>query len=772
MATIAEHLIKISADVGDILDKLGTTDEALDRTADLVEKAFTGLSIVAFGAAMKKAATAVVDLTEQVGAQAERIGQLAEITGLSEQRLQEWGAVFQQAGGSIENLTQGTRVLSQHMVAAAEGSEESRAAFARLGLDATQIGSDTETAFTAVIDQLAKMPPGFERTAVATQLLGRGAANLLPVFAQGSEHFKRMGEEARTMGAVLTGPQLDALRATDDAFDRLKLASEGFGKQVAASFSPAVTIGIQTMADATAFVTRVFQETVVAATTLTARFVALVQHAIAIGRAINDLSFFTEQGRDALYDRLMAIEAEKEAIIRNVREEQAKRAAVEDSTAATQRGTQALASQEAIAKQIIERTSQMVATLELAGKIQERLGRESVTRETERQAHIKLTGDIQEKEARRIIAGQTAINQAEELGRQIRQRELAENAKLADSAFNLAKAKYDAESGFFRDTEALRQAKLAAINADEQAQLAQLQLTEQQKTTIMMNAEAQRMQIAQQFPTFWQQQLLSMQQAAQFTWATIQTQFSSALTNMIMGMSTWQQFFNQVLATILNAVINFAIQLMVQWALQQAFKQTTDTAMLASHTAAEIAKTTATTTQEGARLGIVALTNKAMVAGVLTTLAAIAAVGNAAMAALGAIVVVTALTLAAIGAALLLTVVGAPLGAKYMAAANVTLIAGGLAVAAGTTALNAAVAAATAGAAVALATPFASGGIVDGLTFGMLGERGTETVLPFDIRDLDGFGGREQHFYIIQDGRQVAHTVLRHTPRVAYLHGM
>jgi hypothetical protein len=86
--------------------------------------------------------------------------------------------------------------------------------------------------------------------------------------------------------------------------------------------------------------------------------------------------------------------------------------------------------------------------------------------------------------------------------------------------------------------------------------------------------------------------------------------------------------------------------------------------------------------------------------------------------------------------------------------------------------LNTAIASATAGAAAALATPFASGGIVDGLTFGMLGERGPETVLPFDIRDVESLGGGEQHFYIIQDGRQVAHTVMRNQPRVAYLHGM
>jgi hypothetical protein len=67
----------------------------------------------------------------------------------------------------------------------------------------------------------------------------------------------------------------------------------------------------------------------------------------------------------------------------------------------------------------------------------------------------------------------------------------------------------------------------------------------------------------------------------------------------------------------------------------------------------------------------------------------------------------------------------------------------------------------------------AEGAYVTGPTLMMLSEWGqTETVLPFDIRDVESLGGGEQHFYIIQDGRQVAHTVMRNQPRVAYLHGM
>ncbi|MGH7184671.1 MAG: hypothetical protein ACREIB_00100, partial [Pseudomonadota bacterium] len=717
-----------------VLDKLSTTDEALDRTADLVEKAFTAVSVVAFGAAMKKTVTAIVDVTEKVAAQAERIGQLTEITGLSAQRLQEWGAVFQGAGGSIEDLTQGTRVLSQHMLAAAEGSEESRAAFARIGLEATQIGSDTETAFTAVIDQLAKMPPGFERTAVAAQLLGRGAANLLPIFAQGSEHFKRVAEEALAMGAVLSGPQLAALQKTDDAFDRLNLASEGLGRQIAAAFAPSVAAGVNLLADSAAFVTRVFQETVVVATTLTARFVALIQHTMEIAAAINDLTFFTEAGRDALHDRMMAIEAEKEAIITNVREELAKLRAVEAATAAIKQSTQSLASQEAIGKLIVGRTSQMAATWQLARDIQERLGSQ-------------------------IVANATALYQNQ-----------VANDEVAAKAARVWIDSYEAQED----------AALARVDADIAAQ-GKAQEALGRFTTDRLSREYQA---ARSVRGFWLGQAEDFVKSNVFSLSQITTNLNQSVASWIVTGTGFQQFWQSLQQTLITASLQFIEQAIVQAAIQEAAK----TSLAAAGAAQRIGIATAEAT-----------TTVSIFSGMGTAVYGIMATVGSAIAAVGATIMTTLISvgqfvvgmLSAIASALEISVFGIPAGilvaagaavlAGYLASQGEVMgaimvgVGGLLAGAAGLGAFSGAESATgslgsvhTMGFGLA-----AEGAYVTGPQLMMVGEgRQTETILPFDVRDLDGRGGGEQHFYNIIDGRMLSHIVLRNQPRVAYLHGM
>jgi len=196
--------------------------------------------------------------------------------------------------------------------------------------------------------------------------------------------------------------------------------------------------------------------------------------------------------------------------------------------------------------------------------------------------------------------------------------------------------------------------------------------------------------------------------------------------------------------------------------------------LVATHTAAEEAKTTITATNEAARLATAVVTNKAIVASTIVSIGAIAAVGNAAMGVLGAVLVAVVGFLLALAAAVSsIPLVGQGLAGALIVGATTALILGGTAIIAGTAAINAAAAAAGTAATAALATPFAHGGIVTGPTLGMLGEGGkTETVLPFDIRDLDGVASGEQHFYNVLDGRVVSHLVLRHQPRVAWLHGM
>ena len=94
---------------------------------------------------------------------------------------------------------------------------------------------------------------------------------------------------------------------------------------------------------------------------------------------------------------------------------------------------------------------------------------------------------------------------------------LSVSSKIVDAEFNLQKARYDQEFVLFRDTEGLRAAKLRALEAAYQVEISRHQLTAEEKLAIDKNYEAQRTGVAQQFPTFFQQQMQLIQQSAVFT---------------------------------------------------------------------------------------------------------------------------------------------------------------------------------------------------------------------------------------------------------------
>jgi hypothetical protein len=701
-------IVRIKAEAQELLQGVKQSQDSLDGLAGFVEKGFKAATVVAFGLAVKNAAEAVVGVTKQVAAQAERLEQLSALTGLSEQRLQEWGAAFQMAGGNIEDLVQSARTLGLQMINANDGLEESRRAFARLGLEATELGSDTEKAFSIVLEKLRAMPPGFERTAAASQLLGRGAAQLLPALLQDAEAFERAAKEAKDFGAVLTDLQLTQLRQTDDAFDRLALAAEGFGKQVAVAFAPAVKWVTDLTVATTVLVTRGFNQLVEAATTLTARFVGFARAAAEIAAAIWNVNVFSREHWQQVLKNIQAIDAETTAIIAAVR-------AKEQEQAVIKKTTNALAAQEA----------QRRAAL-LKAAVEEIAMRERVFAFSQKVAAAEHAELLKQTDAQ--IA--------------MRERVFAVNKQIAA-----------AET-------AVEHAELLT-RIDEEIAMRERVFAVSQQQAALEKAQAAS------FTAFMKTQLQDLVASNVFSLSSIVSTWTSSLAQMIVKggdlKAAWEATQIALVQTALNTGVqrlaNFALQLLEQTTMSEA----ANAAEIAAHTATETAKTAVTATESAVRLGIEAAANKVMLGGVVATLAGIAAVGHAALATMEVVVTATAAIFAAIAAALAASIVGAPLAPAFAAAAAAVQAVGTAAVVAGAAALEAALGAAIVTATATMATPLQHGGIVTGPTLAMLGEAGPEAVLPLGHGGFMGPIEIEVPLYL--DGREVARATARHWPR-------
>jgi hypothetical protein len=706
-------IVRIKAEAQELLQGVKESQDSLDGLAGFVEKGFKAATVVAFGLAVKNAAEAVVGITKDVAAQAERLEQLSSLTGLSEQRLQEWGAAFQMAGGNIEGVVQSARALGLQMINANEGMEESRRAFARLGLEASALGSDTEQAFSLVLEKLRAMPPGFERTAVASQLLGRGAAELLPVLLQDAEAFDRAAKEAREFGAVLSTEALQQLRATDDAFDRLGLAADGFGKQVAAAFAPAVK-WVTDMSTATiALATRGFNQLVEAATTLTARFVGFARAAAEIAAAIWSVNVFSKEHWQQVLKNIQAIDAETAAIIKSVR-------AQEQSETAIKKSTNALAAQEA------QRRAALLKAAEAEIAMRERVFEFSQKVAAADHALLLTSTDEQIAMRERVFDRNKQIAAAETA---------AEHAELLTRT----------------DQEIAMRERVFEVS-QQQAALEKAQ--------------------AASFTAFMKTQLQDLVASNTFSLASIVSTWTGSIAQMIVKGGDLKAAWEATQIALVQTALNTGVQLLADWALKllerQSLSEAANAAEIAAHTATETAKTAVTETQEGIRAASLLVTQKAFVAAGAATLAVTIAMAEATIGVMEGVVIAIAGVFAAIGAGLAATVVGAPFAPAFEVAAGAVITSGTIATVLAGAAIAAAGATAAGAIAAALGVPaLQHGGTVTQTGLAVVHEG--EGVWPMDRGGM--FSG-EQTIIIELDGRVLTEQVMRGWPRVAYLHAM
>lgn len=349
-----------------------------------------------------------------------------------------------------------------------------------------------------------------------------------------------------------------------------------------------------------------------------------------------------------------------------------------------------------------------------------------------------------------------------------RQSELSDLARVADAQFNLTKAQADHEFSLSRDAEAVRAAKVTALEAQYQADLQAAGDNANARLAIEANHQAQMISVGQQFPTFWQQQLKTVVDSNTFSVGMIVSSWTSGLANAIVNFQNFGQTMTQIgkqtATTLLQGILNFGVQAVAEWALQAA------------------SATTIKSAEAAAVVGINTAKNAAIVAGDAVTAGTTVSIWSAAGAAItgtfgtitGAIMglftailipafikIGTALMtfLTAIAAAAEATIFGIPYGVMVMAGVAV------IGAAIGTLA----------------AFTFAKGGIVTGPTMGMIGEAGSsEAVIPLNrhgagfMAQMLGVGGGQGQTIqnrIYLDGREIAMAMTERQPSALRLIG-
>lgn len=224
--------------------KIGVDDQASDKISSLSSKLGNGLAtaakvgVAAVGAVTATTGALYTGITAAAGSVAsygDNIDKMSQKMGMSAEAYQEWDAVMQHSGTSIESLKSGMKTL-------ANAVESGNDAFERLGISQEEIAKmSNEELFSATITALQNVESETERTYLAGQLLGRGATELGALLNTSAEDTQAMKDRVHELGGVMSNEAVKAAARYQDSLQDMKTSFSGLKNSLISDFLPGMS---------------------------------------------------------------------------------------------------------------------------------------------------------------------------------------------------------------------------------------------------------------------------------------------------------------------------------------------------------------------------------------------------------------------------------------------------------------------------------------------------------------------------------------------------
>ena len=241
-------------DAGGEVEESSEAFEALGEAAEMAgEVAVAALEAVvvaaaavgaAVTAAMVEAGTALTNATMDTSKLADELLTMSSTTGLSTDTLQELNYASELLDVDTQTVTGSMTKLLKTMSSAADGNASAAEKFEELGIsiyDAEGNIRSTEDVFWDAIDTLGSFSSETERDMAAMDLFGKSARELNPLIEAGSDSFRSLAEEAKSVGYVMDGETLDAFGALDDNMQRLSNTAQAVEQSFGQVLLPLLT---------------------------------------------------------------------------------------------------------------------------------------------------------------------------------------------------------------------------------------------------------------------------------------------------------------------------------------------------------------------------------------------------------------------------------------------------------------------------------------------------------------------------------------------------
>lgn len=187
---------------------------------------------LAFTGALVGVTTAAVKGASEFAQYGDNIDKMSQKMGMSATAYQEWDAVMQHSGTSMEAMKSSMKTLAN---AAETGSD----AFEKLGITQEELKSlNQEQLFARTIEALQNVDDETTRTYLAGKTLGKGATELGALLNTSAEDTQAMKDRVHELGGVLSDDAVKAAAEFQDNLQDMTTAMDGMKRNIAASFLP------------------------------------------------------------------------------------------------------------------------------------------------------------------------------------------------------------------------------------------------------------------------------------------------------------------------------------------------------------------------------------------------------------------------------------------------------------------------------------------------------------------------------------------------------
>lgn len=238
---LLELFVKIGVDDSGLDSGLSSAESKSESAGSKIASALGGaakvgaVAMAAIGTSTVAAGTALVNGAKGVAEYGDNIDKMSQKMGMSAEAYQEWDAIMQHSGTSIESLQGSMKTMSNQ---AEKNAEE----FQKLGISQEELATlSKEDLFSRVISGLQGMEEGTEKTAIASKLLGRGATELGALLNTSAEDTEAMRQRVHELGGVMSDDAVKASAAFQDQLQDMQTAFQGLSRNMLSEFMPSLT---------------------------------------------------------------------------------------------------------------------------------------------------------------------------------------------------------------------------------------------------------------------------------------------------------------------------------------------------------------------------------------------------------------------------------------------------------------------------------------------------------------------------------------------------